>query len=187
MSGREPRPEQENRLPGLTDFEAALAQLAPRIEGFDRERLMFLAGQAAVLRDRAAGRSWKTRWAWPAAFSAMTAVAASLLLLLCLRSESTVATRDSEPNDVGQNSAGNGATGGTPAAAREVIEHSPACGDPASADSYAELRERILRQGDEAFRPRPPAFVAATTVAEGPLPYHVLLDRLLKPRSGGRQ
>ena len=39
---------QEKRLSDLTPFEAALAGLAPRVGGFDRERLIFLAGQAAA-------------------------------------------------------------------------------------------------------------------------------------------
>jgi hypothetical protein len=188
MSEHEPA----NRSAELTAFEAALAALAPRVEGFDRQRLMFLAGQASVLRERPAGRARGARWGWPAAFSAMTATAATLLVMLSIRSEPTVAARDGEPNAAGQSPAEGGAVGPAatvagPAAARETANQAPDRGEAASADSYAELRERILRQGDDAFRLRPQALAVATAVAEGPLPYHVLLERLLQPRSGGRQ
>ena len=87
---------------GLKAFEAALASLVPRTDRLDRDRLMFLAGQASVAGVSAetstsegatgvspvAGKEHgqdarATRgWAWPVAFSAMTAVAATLLVLL---------------------------------------------------------------------------------------------------------
>jgi hypothetical protein len=68
--------------PDLKAIEAQLAALRPREDGLDRERLMFLAGQASVRRPELTAR----RWAWPASFAAMTA-AAVLLLAIVLRHE----------------------------------------------------------------------------------------------------
>jgi hypothetical protein len=62
-------------------LEARLAELRPREDRLDRDRLMFLAGQASVDGGKAqtsAGR----RWAWPASFAGMSAVAAALLAML---------------------------------------------------------------------------------------------------------
>ena len=73
---------EENRPEDLKALEAALAALVPRSDRLDRDRLMFLAGQATGSQPRAAV---SRPWAWPAAFSAMTALAASLLLMLVTR------------------------------------------------------------------------------------------------------
>ncbi|MGD0897700.1 MAG: hypothetical protein ABR915_07670 [Thermoguttaceae bacterium] len=177
--------EQENPIADLTAFETALASLAPRVEGFDREGLIFLAGRASVLRKQRDGRSLGARWGWPAAFSAMTAVAASLLVMLCVRAGPTVVIRSAEPGAAVQGIAGNQPTDlplapDQPIAAEKGDDRGPGRTDLASADSYAGLRQRMLLQGDESCWPRPPASSVTTTVAEGPLPYHVLLDRLLK-------
>lgn len=64
----------------LQRFADDLARLRPREDRLDRERLAFLAGQASVSRR---GR------AWPVAFGAMSAVAASLLFLLVMRPETS--------------------------------------------------------------------------------------------------
>jgi len=98
----------------LKAFEAALAALVPRGDRLDRDRLMFLAGQASVggilsetaaaegtpgvspVRGKAHGqdaRATTRRWAWPAAFSAMTAVAATLLVIVVARPEPQVIVR----------------------------------------------------------------------------------------------
>jgi len=86
----------------LKAFEAALAALVPRGDRLDRDRLMFLAGQASVggissetatgegvpgvspVPGKIHGQEARAmrRWAWPAAFSAMTAVAATLLAIV---------------------------------------------------------------------------------------------------------
>ena len=84
-----PGHESEEKLPPeLSAMEAELAQLRPRAAGLDRERLIFLAGRESVgaQTSRGAGR-WAGRWAWPAAFSAMTAVAATLLVMLLVGSQ----------------------------------------------------------------------------------------------------
>ena len=127
----------------LANLEAMLSSLAPRAAGIDRDRLMFLAGQASALpppmgQGRGEGeapsslplplgegrgegeamrgaasaqtthspdsaaltltlsqreRGQRGRWAWPAAFSAMTALAASLLVVLVNRPEPRVIER----------------------------------------------------------------------------------------------
>jgi len=90
----------------MSELESALAALVPRMEGLNRDRLMFLAGQASVepkIAQPAVGQvanlpsrrqigslphSWprrSTRWGWPAAFAAMTGLAASLLVALAIR------------------------------------------------------------------------------------------------------
>jgi hypothetical protein len=110
MSGEEERSEE------LKGLEAALAALAPRVEGFDRERLIFEAGRAAAMAEmglapKAHGLQPvgveaaeapppcppRRRWAWPAAFSAMTAVAAMLLVMLIARPKPQMAERTAEP------------------------------------------------------------------------------------------
>lgn len=58
----------------------------------------------------------------------------------------------------------------------------PGRADATCGDSYAVLRQRMLRQGADSDRPREPASSPSTAVAEGPLPYHELLDRLLRKR-----
>lgn len=90
----------EYEFPELTPFEASLAALAPRTAGLDREELFFRAGHAATLRDLGERRLSWTRWAWPAAFSAMTVIAATLLAMLCLRGakRNSVGRRD-RPRD----------------------------------------------------------------------------------------
>src|SRR5882672_8018547 len=79
----------------LQALEARLAALRPREDRLSRERLMFLAGQASVGQRGLAhfakspeqnapvtlsGR--RRPWAWPAAFSGMTAAAAALLVVV---------------------------------------------------------------------------------------------------------
>jgi hypothetical protein len=78
-------------LPGeLKSLEARLMALSPRDDRLDRERHMFLAGQASV--ESAAspqvGRELGRRpnaWPWQAAFAGMTTVAATLLVVLITR------------------------------------------------------------------------------------------------------
>jgi hypothetical protein len=70
----------EDLPPELRSFEAQLAALVPRTDRLDRERLMYRAGRASL-----AAEIGRRPWAWPAAFSAMTVVAASLLVALAVR------------------------------------------------------------------------------------------------------
>jgi hypothetical protein len=75
----------------LQRFAAELARLQPRGDRLDRERLAFLAGQASVVsrpsqRANIFGVRLDSR-AWPAAFAAMSAIAATLLCMLLTRPE----------------------------------------------------------------------------------------------------
>lgn len=79
----------EELPPELKAVEAELADLCPRDDRLDRERLIFRAGQASV-----AGRRGPTAaWAWPASLAGMTAVAATLLVMLLARPEPSVVER----------------------------------------------------------------------------------------------
>jgi hypothetical protein len=81
----------EEKQDELKSFEAALAALVPRTDRLDRERLMFLAGQQSMtgkkvrLPDTMLRSQSKRTWAWPAAFSGMSVVAATLLVMLISR------------------------------------------------------------------------------------------------------
>ena len=86
----------------LSELEAALAALVPRAERLNRDRLMFLAGQASVESKNGqpgspASATARPRrragWAWPAAFATMTGVAASLLVALAIRPAPQVTER----------------------------------------------------------------------------------------------
>jgi hypothetical protein len=116
MSGEE-NPRQED-LHDLSELEAALAALVPRADGLNRDRLMFLAGQASVepkINQPAVGQianlphsgpignlphvaaTARPRrgagWVWPAAFATMTGIAASLLVALAIRPAPQVTER----------------------------------------------------------------------------------------------
>jgi hypothetical protein len=72
----------------LIAFEAQISALRPREDRLDRERLMFLAGHASA-RESHEPIVATRRWAWPAAFGAMTA-AAAVLLVLAIRPDSNI-------------------------------------------------------------------------------------------------
>ncbi len=216
--------QQEKPLNDLSPFEAALAGLAPRVEGFDRERLIFLAGQAAALREagvpalagfsrqspptiaaqRCPGGTPARCLAWPAAFAAMTAVAASLLVMLCTRTGPMIASAGVETKNTGSNLVSRhdvqAEEGTRPVSRCPVRDTSPgampdwlaswlspsasptqpaeAAVDAAYADSDPALRAELLRHGIEFRRARMAASTGPIVIAEGPLPYYELLKRL---------
>ena len=97
------KPEDQNDLKA---FEARLAALVPRDDRLDRERLAFLTGQASVMnapsqRNRVLGVSVDSR-AWPAAFAAMSAVAATLFVttIVSLSALSFLYFDRAEPNEI---------------------------------------------------------------------------------------
>lgn len=65
--------------------EQALKQFQPRPVNLDRERLMFLAGQAAAVSAASGGTEQNRKWFWPSATLAMSTVAACLLVALALQ------------------------------------------------------------------------------------------------------
>lgn len=81
---RDPEEQKPQRSPQVQAFEAQLAALRPREDRLDRERLMFLAGQASVGSHPTLRLGQQRRWAWPASLGAVVggAVAAAVMLLL---------------------------------------------------------------------------------------------------------
>lgn len=73
--------------PELKAIEAELAMLAPRDDRMNRERLLFLAGQASVRDTAVYQKASVRRWIWPASFAAMTTVAAALFAMLLVQPE----------------------------------------------------------------------------------------------------
>jgi len=72
----------------LQAIEAALAQLRPRTDQLNRDRLLFLAGQASVVDGGVrSARDRSLHWFWPTSSVAMTGVAAALLVALVMRSD----------------------------------------------------------------------------------------------------
>lgn len=175
MCGDEDRA--EVRFPEVTAFEAALAALTPRAAALDRETIFFQAGQAAALRDLDHRPAPWSRWGWPAAFSAMTAAAATLLTMLCLRTEPgagppVVATAPE--------------IAAVPAAPIVPPDYEPRQGDrPADGGGYWRLREEILRQGFSAHPAEKVALTETIAVAAGPLTYRELLDQIMQEKDGG--
>jgi len=82
---QEHRKEQPAALPPMPRESAALearfAELRPRENRLDRDRLMFRAGQASMDGGKAP-TSAARRWAWPASLAGMSAVAAALAVML---------------------------------------------------------------------------------------------------------
>ncbi len=127
---------EEEQLPDLTAFESALAALAPRVGRFDREQLIFQAGQAAALRD-VLGRSprW-ARWGWPAAFSAVTAVAAVLGMMLWARGPECRASGCGAGGDgIGRDNRRRSAAAALSPVARPIIESTASGGSQRHAAS----------------------------------------------------
>jgi hypothetical protein len=90
----------------LKALEARIAQLVPQSGRLDRERLMFLAGQASVVSTDPQVSLLGLRFsakAWPRAFVAMSAVAAALFVMLLTRpslSDSSLAGHSSVDIDL---------------------------------------------------------------------------------------
>jgi hypothetical protein len=80
--------------PELQAIEAEWARLRPRTDRIDRDRLMFLAGQASVAEQAELPRSSRLRvWFWPTSFAGMTAVAAVLFAMVFMRPEPQLVER----------------------------------------------------------------------------------------------
>jgi len=78
----------------LKGLEAQLCRLRPRTDRLDRDRLLFLAGQAAAEHPKVPREPNRLPgWAWPTSFVGMTSVAAALLCMLVMRPESQVVER----------------------------------------------------------------------------------------------
>jgi hypothetical protein len=194
---------EEKQSEDLKAFEAELAALRPRAEGLD-PRWRFLLAQEAALNQNlsadealAAGRSIcsrcgavisgrrdKRRWAWPAAFSAMTTVAAVLLAALMVRVEPRSAAPTAEGNV--------SPTAATPFAKERVDPSSllaakdlPRRETRSGADetAYLNVRDRVLRLGVESWKSPPSPAAATTDFPERVLGSRDQMNRLLSLES----
>jgi hypothetical protein len=171
----------------LQRLEAELAALTPRAPKLDRDRAMYLAGQASVglLTSRPSGRTW----AWPTAFSAMTALAASLLIVISLRpSVRTVEKIVQVPVEVAPGIAVLEETSDQYAAdlqqplpaatSRAIDERHSSPNMPAAEAGYLGLRDRVLAMGIESWQlpPRPSGERSPSQSVN----YHELLNTLLR-------
>jgi hypothetical protein len=186
------------RAPEVGKFEAALAALTPRAVSLDRDRLMYLAGQASVgaasarlahqppgpsrsgIRENselnlpAGSDSSRSRlrtaaphtWRWPVAFSGMSALAATLLVILVARPPRVVerVVHVSVPTPPASDVHLQRPAGESLAASQAVIEQyviaRPASA-PAGSDrrpsppAYLDLRDRVLAMGIESWTTQP--------------------------------
>jgi hypothetical protein len=176
--------------------EAELAALRPRDDRLDRERLIFLAGQASV-----AGRWGRVSgWTWPASFAGMTAVAATLLVMLLARPEPPVriveVPVEAPPGDVRQPEVDFGRHADFPAGPRRPdVQPWPATDALAShrrglaavsemsryrsRTEYLAMVERILAQGADPWAEPHPAQAEGNEPPAGPRPYRQWLKTLL--------
>jgi hypothetical protein len=129
---------QERLNPELAAVEAALASLVPKASGVDRDRLMFLAGQAAARPRRGA-------WLWPCATAASLLLAAALGITIVVhggpRTLERIVYVPVQPQAASEWSA------------TVAFDRSP---EPMRAD-YLRLRRTVLDRGVEAISESPAA------------------------------
>jgi hypothetical protein len=190
MSGEEDLP------PELRSLEAALASFAPRRDRLDRDRLLFLAGRESVRTRPGATAPPAWRLAWPAAFSGMTAAAATLLILLVARPQPEAVERIVYVPAAQPKAGEPAAKPAAPEAQRAPRES--AAPSPLVAWLEGNRRRPSLRQTpyfqalDEAMHQglRPAPSPAPSALEEGrrpigPLSYRDMLDRLLEESGTG--
>jgi hypothetical protein len=190
MFGKEKQSEE------MKAFEAELASLRPRADGLD-PRWRFLLAQEAALNENLAASQFicsrcggvsssgrdKRHWAWPAAFSAMTAVAAVLLVSLIVRVEPrTAAPAGAEGVSLSVNSFAKTKDDADFSLPMRNLPRRPLL---ASSDetAYLTLRDQVLRFGVESWKSPVSTIAATTNGAEPVLSYREQLDRLLKQES----
>jgi hypothetical protein len=176
--------------------EAELAALRPRDDRLDRERLIFLAGRASV-----AGRWGRlSGWAWPASCAGMTAVAATLLVMLLARPEPPVriveVLVEAPPGDVRQPGDDFGRRAEFPAGPRRPDVQPWSATDALaphraglagysdmsryrSRAEYLAMVERILAHGADPWAEPHPAQTEGDEQPAGPRPYRQWLKTLL--------
>ena len=188
--------------PDMKAFEAALAALRPCADRLDsrwRSLLAEEASQTAAILPSPAGRGAGgegcvnpaghrflcihcgseapatpriRRWAWPTAFSGMTAVAAVLLMMLAVRPAPPIADRPEEPR-----------VESAPMSDYGLAESSasPFHRDHQSNEMpYLALRNQVLRNGVESWKSPVSMVVTTARSVDEPLSYREQLDRLLK-------
>ncbi len=155
----------------LAHIEAALATVGPGPSRLQRDRVMYLAGRASA---GPATQRRTTGWAWPAAFGAMTAVAATLLAMVVAHPQAHVA-------DHSERSVEN-----QPLAANVLTRRDDLDGSmdedikrPPLDDSYLRELDRVVALGREPWASTDPS--PANQRHTVPLkPYPQLLESLLK-------
>jgi len=126
-----------------------------------------------------------TRWAWPSAFAAMSAVAAALLAMLVVRPAPQVVERIVETPVPGVRSP---ERTGLPDEREHFVrstEYAVLSTPPRLApagDAYHELLERVLARGLDAWKP--PAGGGVTVTAATPATYWELMETLLDHSQG---
>jgi hypothetical protein len=160
-------------------LETQLGRLRPRTDRLDRDRLMFLAGQAVA---EASARRTARRWAWPAATGVMTAVAASLLAMLVLRGGGSGEVRIADrpippPVEAPAAAVAEAASPDTSAAATDSWFH--AFGALPGPPPYLRLRNELLAQGGDAKAVAPAAH-GGNSRPSAPRVYRELLEDMLE-------
>jgi hypothetical protein len=188
----------------LSELEAALAALAPRAERLNRDRLMFLAGQASVEPkiSQAAQPQLPSRWAWPVAFAAMSGIAASLLAALAIRpapqaSERiverivTVSTARQEPAAaIAQDRIEAVAASDARAIASPLPDwlalwlFAQPAGSTGHEPPYPELRNQVLLHGLNSWTTPASESTASARAGEEPVPAGELLNYWLEQEGG---
>ena len=189
--------------PELKAIEAELAALSPREDRLDRQRLIFLAGQAS-----AAGRGGRSGWAWPASLAGMTAVAATLLVMLLVRPEPRVVERvrvvevpvGTKGSDLEKPTGNGGRKGESPSRAPRFVSESaePTIALAASGPSWLgyrdwgrfrsrasdlEMLDWMLAQGFDPWQRPVQSSIDGDQPAETPLPHHQWLKSMLDDQS----
>jgi hypothetical protein len=195
--------DKETESQDLKAFEAALAALRPRTDRLDSRFRDFLVNSFSSPVGRGAGGEGCDagrhrficiycgsdppvddgirRWAWPAAFSTMTAVAAILLALLATRSEPKIALQEDGKGTAQQsaiNNPGEGRAFGYGLAEANASRPPVVLGTDEM--SYLTLRDQVLRDGVESWKFPVSTSATAARTTERPLSYREQLDRLLK-------
>ena len=198
--------------PELKAVEAELAGLRPRTDRLQRDRLLYLAGQASLGGPSARRTAVPgVHWGWPAAVAAVSAVAATLLVMLLSRPapqiverfvERPAARADSQETRQGSDTARNrdehqpidwpdGQKDGVEPAAEPASSawalsgwlSYPAGSKVLSEASYPYLRDQVLARGIDAW-PRPRSLPPQESrPTNEPSSYRQLLDRWLEENS----
>ena len=135
-------------LPGeLKSLEARLATLTPRDDRLDRERLVFLAGQASVhatiQRPISLFGLKLDGTVWPRAFAAMTAVAAALFVMLLTRLSITGVSSPTPVTTVASGNRPNESRRQLPGESSDMRADALSAGDVRSGDIEQLLESRV--------------------------------------------
>ena len=193
------RPKGDRLDPRWREFLAKQASLTAAMASGQAPELLEAMSQGHGASDGApfcafCGRTGPTpkgvrRWAWPAAFAAMTTVAATLLVMLASRPGPQIAA---DPGDAVSPTVAqeNGQTPAKPspeatptrserAARTAVLSHHPKRSRRPPAASYPQLLDKVMAQGLAAWEPPSAGALEDWQMARAPLSSRELLNRLL--------